>query len=238
MAVRPDRLWFVATLKTAKNQPANRFSCKPRRAWWGSGCDQGRRGRWARGGRHDLLAKVFGVHDVVNRAGIFDAQRAGHARTLPNRIVWRKSREADQRFKRPPAWCWHHWRTFRVTPLRKKRAAAGRRHRQAACNRARPSGFLESLAALMAVEIARLRFGAPVDAVFSSCVFLSVVAFLVVTQPSNLRGDLAAGDGVFPPCSDSSHRPVTALNSTVVLLLVGFLRKNSTRRTRSTNRVA
>src|ERR1017187_7177491 len=42
---------------------------------------------------------------------------------------------------------------------------------------ARPNGVLEKLAALMGDgTCARLRLGVPVDALFSSCMFLSVVA--------------------------------------------------------------
>lgn len=87
------------------------------------------------------------------------------------------------RFKRRWArWCCHS-RRFRVRPMRKKRAAAGLRHRQAACSNARPKGVREKLAAFMGDGIcARLRLEAPMDALFSSCVFLSVVAFLVVTR--------------------------------------------------------
>ena len=79
-------------------------------------------------------------------------------------------------------WCCHS-RRFRVRPVRKKRAAAGLRHRQATCSNARPRGVREKLAAFMGDgTCARLRLGVPADALFSSCVFLSVVAFLVVTR--------------------------------------------------------
>ncbi len=76
-----------------------------------------------------------------------------------------------------------HARRFRVRPVRKKRAAAACRNRQAACNRARPNGVLEKLAALTGEGMcARLRLGVPADALFSSCAFLSVVAVLDLTR--------------------------------------------------------
>lgn len=121
-----------------------------------------------------------------------------------------KSQAADQRFKRRRVPCWYHWRMFRVRPLRKKRAAAGRRHRQAACNRARPNGYLESLAVLMALGFARCQFGAPVEAVFSSCVLLSVVsysvvAFLVETRATRYAAVWLLAMGCSP------HAPIQAI---------------------------
>ena len=64
----------------------------------------------------------------------------------------------------------------------------------------RPNGVLENLAALMGDGIcACLRLGGPVDALFSSCAFLSVVVFFGCNGRSMLRAGLAVCYGVFTP---------------------------------------
>jgi hypothetical protein len=47
-----------------------------------------------------------------------------------------------------------------------------------------------------------------VDAVFSSCMLLSVVAFLIQTQVPALRAGLVLGYGVFTPYTDRNNCPM------------------------------
>lgn len=76
---------------------------------------------------------------------------------------------------------------------------------------ARPNGVLEKLAAFMGEETcARLRPGAPVDAVISSCVFLSVVAFLVVTGQARYAPAWPFAMGCSPHLESHSPRGVGA----------------------------